>query len=126
VQSQIRVVHGSAIESICHHCAALPPGPVADARTLERAARRCLGRAFRRRWQNGSHKLLNRMEKPIWNPPILTFRIERHGAAALGSSRAEVQEWTVDLERMTTTVKVGWPSPSPPASAETGREAHRR
>ena len=45
-----------------------------------------------------SRKLHGRMEVVLWNPPRLTFYIERHGATVLGSSRAEVQEWTVDLE----------------------------
>jgi len=40
---------------------------------------------------------LERMEDANWEPPILRFRIERHGAAALGSTRAEVQEWEIDV-----------------------------
>jgi hypothetical protein len=40
---------------------------------------------------------LDRLEAAEWSPPILIFVIERHGAAALGSSRAEVQEWRVDV-----------------------------
>lgn len=51
-------------------------------------------------------KLHGRMEAVAWNPPMLTFQIERHGAAGLGSSRAEVQEWTVDLEQRTKSVLV--------------------
>lgn len=46
-------------------------------------------------------KLLGRMENPVWQPPLLTFRIERHGAVVMGSGRAEVQEWAVDLDRRT-------------------------
>jgi hypothetical protein len=95
----------SAIERIRQHCASLPPGPVADVPTL--------GRLLAAVWEELSGDdggmeayKLSRMEKPIWNPPILTFRIERHGAASLGSSRAEVQEWTVDLERLTASVTV--------------------
>jgi len=42
-------------------------------------------------------KLLGRMEEVLWSPPDLTFSIERHGAAALGSSRAELQEWMIDV-----------------------------
>lgn len=51
-------------------------------------------------------KLHGRMEAVVWNPPVWTFRIERHGATVLGSSRAEVQEWTVDLEQRTKSVVV--------------------
>jgi hypothetical protein len=43
-------------------------------------------------------KLLGRIEKIKWSPPWLVFEIERHGGAVLGSSRAEMQGWTVDVE----------------------------
>jgi hypothetical protein len=32
-----------------------------------------------------------------WNPPILSFTIERHGGTVLGSTRAEKQRWSVDV-----------------------------
>lgn len=95
-----------AIESICLHCAALLPGPVADIPTLERLLAAVWDELSGDDGGMEAYKLLNRMEKPIWNPPVLNFRIERHGGTVLGSSRAEIQEWTVDLEEMTTTVKV--------------------
>ena len=43
---------------------------------------------------------LDRIEEPQWNPPLLTFRMERHGGmVGGGSSRAEIQEWTVDVDK---------------------------
>jgi hypothetical protein len=50
-------------------------------------------------------KLLGRMENVAWEPPKFIFRIERHGATVMGSSRAELQEWTIDLEQRTKTVQ---------------------
>ena len=45
---------------------------------------------------------LDRIEELAWNPPELTFVIERHGAiVAGGSSRAEKQKWTVNLDTLT-------------------------
>jgi hypothetical protein len=41
---------------------------------------------------------LARMEAVRWEPPILSFTIERHGAMALGSTRAELQHWRVDFD----------------------------
>jgi hypothetical protein len=41
---------------------------------------------------------LYRAEELRWEPPVLSFRIERHGATVLGSTRAEVQHWRVDLQ----------------------------
>jgi hypothetical protein len=46
-------------------------------------------------------KLLGRMEKVGWQPPILSFVIERHGGTVCGSSRAELQHWEIDLDQMT-------------------------
>jgi hypothetical protein len=44
---------------------------------------------------------LDRAEQLSWDPPLLSFTIERHGATVLGSTRAELQDWTVDLESLT-------------------------
>ena len=49
-------------------------------------------------------KLIGRMERVEWQPPILSFRVERHGGTVLGSTRGEMQHWTVDLDRKTATV----------------------
>jgi hypothetical protein len=43
---------------------------------------------------------LARAEDLYWHPPFLTFAIERHGGTSLGSTRAELQGWTLDLEHM--------------------------
>ena len=44
---------------------------------------------------------LTRAEDLSWMPPVLSFTIERHGATVLGSTRAELDEWTVNLNLMT-------------------------
>src|SRR2546425_9689595 len=43
-------------------------------------------------------KAWGRLEEVKWEPPLLFFKIERHGAVSLGSSRAEMQGWTVDVD----------------------------
>src|SRR5262249_2876793 len=43
----------------------------------------------------------DRAEAFWWNPPVLSFTIERHGATVLGSSRAELHQWSVDLRQRT-------------------------
>lgn len=40
---------------------------------------------------------LARMEDAEWNPPYLSFVIERHGATVKGSTYAELQQWHVDV-----------------------------
>jgi hypothetical protein len=47
------------------------------------------------------YKLGGRTENLAWNPPHLTFDIERHGATVQGSSRAHVHSWTVDVREGT-------------------------
>src|SRR5262245_58986210 len=39
---------------------------------------------------------LRRIESPVWQPPLLLFDIERHGATVKGSSRAIVYTWSLD------------------------------
>src|SRR5207245_2931298 len=45
------------------------------------------------------YKLHGRMESVEWRPPILSFEMERHGATALGSTRAEMLGWKLDLQQ---------------------------
>lgn len=62
------------------------------------------------------YKLLNRMENVSWRRPVLSFSIERHGGTVMGSTRAELQHWEVDVEKQTATiVKVGHRQLSPMA-----------
>ena len=52
------------------------------------------------------YKLIGRMEGVNWTPPHLTFRIERHGGTVRGSSRADLQEWIVDVDSATARCEV--------------------
>jgi hypothetical protein len=52
------------------------------------------------------HKALGRTEEMRWTPPHLTFDIERHGGTVSGSVYAEIQSWTLDLEKKTATVEM--------------------
>src|SRR5438445_9081548 len=60
---------------------------------------------------------LHRAEDLLWKPPFLSFTIERHGATVLGSSRAELQDWMVNLHLETARCAGGryrqlWPTAS--------------
>jgi hypothetical protein len=47
-------------------------------------------------------KLFCRVEDLEWDPPCLTFVIERHGAMVVGGSiKKEKQHWTLDLDEFT-------------------------
>lgn len=41
----------------------------------------------------------------VWEPPKLKFVIERHSGTVQGSSRAELQHWSLDVEKMTATLE---------------------
>ena len=93
-----------ALDHLHRHCAALPPGPVADVRTQERLLADCWDDLVADDGGMEGYKLLNRMEAVAWNSPTLRFKIERHGGTVMGSSRAEMQHWEVDLEKKTATL----------------------
>ncbi len=43
---------------------------------------------------------LGRYEHLTWDPPCLVFEIERHGGTGRGSSRAEIQQWRVNVDTL--------------------------
>jgi hypothetical protein len=44
---------------------------------------------------------LERMEEVQWDAPVMSFTIERHGGTVMGSSRADLHRWVVNLDEMT-------------------------
>lgn len=86
--------------------AAMPPGPLTGVRAsdVESLLIEC--------WDelDGSSaegtepwKLKGRTESLEWRPPDLTFAIERHGGTVLGSTRAALHRWRVNVELGTAT-----------------------
>lgn len=77
------------------------PGPIANAERAASLLSDC--------WEelDGSDETkmradkLSRIEEPEWQPPVLVFKIERHGATVNGSSRAELHTWHIDLQKRT-------------------------
>ncbi len=83
----------------------VPSGAVLDTNGLDRLLADCwddLEGAYGGGME--ASKLLGRTEFIDWQPPILTFVIERHCGTVCGSTRAELQHWEVDVERMTATI----------------------
>lgn len=80
---------------------ALPPGKVSDVESIATALK-SVWHLFEGSYESAmaAHKL-GRMESAEWVPPNFSFVIERHGGAVLGSTRAELQQWHFDLEKMT-------------------------
>lgn len=83
------------------------PGPIVDADDLAFALGKCWHMLTGSETTKMAAFKLTRIEEVEWLPPILSFTIERHGSIALGSTRAELQSWKVDLDKMTTTPSIG-------------------
>lgn len=81
---------------------ALPAGKIEDARMLERLLASCWDALDGSGAEGMSErKLLGRMEDVRWEPPRVSFMIERHGATVLGSTRAALQSWSIDIDAKT-------------------------
>lgn len=89
------------IDKLHRYLAAVPPGPITDTGTLARLLADAWGEFGGDDGGIIPAKHLNRMEDVAWKPPLLTFTTERHGGTVMGSSRATLQEWTVNVEKMT-------------------------
>jgi hypothetical protein len=94
----------TAFEDLAKYLHARPSGPVANERELVRllaAAWEDLDGSYE---QSTTADKLGRIEAPTWDPPVLRFDLERHGATVNGSTRAAVHEWQVDTEARTATI----------------------
>jgi hypothetical protein len=91
-----------ALEDLKRWLAKLPVGAVSDTQT------RILLNFLTQAWDSfsGSKETcmadfkLARMEQAEWHPPVLTFIVERHGTMVLRSTKAELQAWTVDVDKL--------------------------
>ena len=95
------------MKKIIEYLATVPQGKISNTATLESL--------LSNHWEEfkGSdlestegYKLVGRMEEVYWTPPLLTFKIERHGGTVLGSSRADLHKWTLNLENKTAECKI--------------------
>ncbi len=87
------------MQELRNYLASLPTGPIAAPSHLKRLLASC--------WNDfeGSHqenmkadKLGNRqMEEVEWEPPILSFTIERYRVTLLGSAQTERHRWEVNV-----------------------------
>jgi len=72
---------------------------VANPEELESLLSNCWGELAGEQGGMSAYKLIRRTEQMEWNSPLLTFEMERHGGTVLGSVYAEIQAWTVDINR---------------------------
>ena len=94
----------TGVDRLREYLATLQPGEVAGTTDLERLLAGCWDQFTGDDGGMEGYKLLGRMEDVTWQPPKLTFTIERHGGTVMGSSRAELQHWEVNVEQKTAAV----------------------
>ena len=89
------------MQKLREYLRAQSPGPIDDDWALSSLLAACwdeLDYSPEAGMDADADKLIGRMENVYWDPPLLTFKIERHGGIPKGSTRAEIQPWTVDIE----------------------------
>ena len=91
----------SSLQALRDHLAGIPSGMVAEPGDIPRLLADCWDEFEGSDAEGMGAWKLPRMEDPEWEPPVLSFIIERHGATVCGSSRAEVHAWSVDLDKQT-------------------------
>jgi hypothetical protein len=95
------------MKKLIEYLKATARGPINDTSYLEPLIIDCWDRFFGSdRAGMTAEKLIQRMENIYWDPPILSFSIERHGGLVLGSTRAEVQKWELNMDDMSASFSI--------------------
>lgn len=103
----IKMTPDNSITSLHSFLKELPTGEIQDSDAVCSLLQDC--------WDllEGSHDektfstKIQRAEGMSWNPPILSFALERHGGTVNGSSRADLHYWYVDVEQGTASIETG-------------------
>lgn len=95
------------MQRLLDYLAALQPGAIADTDSLANILEACWNQFSGYSEQGMLGYKLYRMEDAVWRPPILSFAIERHGATVMGSTRAELHNWEIDVEHKSATCSGG-------------------
>jgi len=98
------------MEDLRQYLRNLPPGPLTEDQVteVEPLLADCWhGLSGSRKGGMSAQKLIGRMEDVKWDPPELTFSIERHGGTFLGSTRAEIQDWEINVDEERCLLRLG-------------------
>ena len=88
-----------SIQDLREFAKGLAPGPITDSQRLVDLLQRAWADLAGGEETKMEVYKLTRIEEPSWRPPRIKFIIERHGGTVLGSTRAELHTWVVDLDR---------------------------
>ncbi len=85
----------------------IAPGIVSEWEELADLLTRCWNALMIEDTHGMTSAKLDRMEQIRWNPPLLSFDIERHGGTVKGSVYAEIQTWNINVETQTASCTPG-------------------
>jgi hypothetical protein len=90
------------MDKLINYLKTLSPGEISETRYLEPLLKDAWNEFSGSNLESmAGWKILNRIENVQWNPPFLSFIIERHGITVGGSTRATLQEWELNLSSKT-------------------------
>ncbi len=89
----------AAVDRLQTHLSMIPPGAIENTTELGELLAECWDELRGDAGGMTADKLHGRVEDVQWKPPVLSLQIERHGGTVLGSTRADIQQWTVDVEK---------------------------
>jgi hypothetical protein len=78
-----------------------PVGSISDPAEVKRLLCDCWNEFKNSEQTQMDASKLSRIEAPTWHPPHLSFSIERHGGTVMGSARASIQGWSLNLNTLT-------------------------
>lgn len=87
------------IGELQEYLAGIVPGEVSDTTQLIGLLKNCWSAIRGSSEEAMAEHKLERAYGLEWQPPLLRFRIERHGSYMLGSTRAEKQWWEIDIDQ---------------------------
>lgn len=90
---------GARVENLRKYLATIPPGEISNPTEQESLLAKCWDDLKGDAGGMAADKLLGRMEQVRWHPPESVFLIERHGRTVLRSTRADKQEWTINVDQ---------------------------
>ena len=91
--------YSKSMKKLYKYLKRIKPGPIKDIVKLESHLVECWY-DFNGSSQKGmrAEPLCGRMENVRWEPPILSFHIKRHRVCVCRTSRAESQEWYLNID----------------------------
>jgi hypothetical protein len=89
------------MQDLINYLQSLPPGKidVQDEQNILPLLAECWDEIPGSNATNMHVSKLHRIYDLEWNPPVLTFYIERHASFCKGGSRAEIIVWSIDIEK---------------------------